>query len=209
MNNTSCKAPWKYGWLLLILFILAVALATIFYTADRDFTTYTNSLRTPFGDFVWLNITHTAGVVSYGLAVLSAIYLAFAWKRGKRMQAMAIVLSGIFSGIAVTVIKIVVQRNRPFKTLGTVQALGPKGGWSFPSGHTADAFFLAAILFILYPQKKLLLATVYIWAFLVAISRVYLGVHYYSDVLAGMAISSAMAILGYQAAFLMEKRLTV
>jgi undecaprenyl-diphosphatase len=74
----------------------------------------------------------------------------------------------------------------------------PPDQFSFPSGHTITAFAMALSLSMFYP---LLLIGLLFCAFSVALSRILLGMHFLSDVLAGAAIGSA---LGYAAALLLS-----
>jgi membrane-associated phospholipid phosphatase len=67
-------------------------------------------------------------------------------------------------------------------------------GYSFPSGHSSLAFSLAAGLSVAY-GKWYVSVPAYIWASTVGYSRMYLGVHYPSDVLAGAAIGVGSAYL--------------
>jgi undecaprenyl-diphosphatase len=87
-----------------------------------------------------------------------------------------------------------VRRPRPFHHLKGVQALiVPPDEFSFPSGHTGGAFLLAVILTAALPA---LAPFVFTWATLVGLSRVYLGVHYPGDVLAGLALGVISANVG-------------
>jgi len=74
----------------------------------------------------------------------------------------------------------------------------PPDQFSFPSGHTITAFAMALSLGIFYP---VMLLGLLFCAFSVALSRILLGMHFLSDVLAGAAIGSA---LGYAAALLLS-----
>ena len=65
--------------------------------------------------------------------------------------------------------------------------------FSFPSGHAAKAFLAATILSGFFVRRKKLFFTL---AALVAFSRIYLGVHYPSDVLAGFALGTFWLALG-------------
>jgi membrane-associated phospholipid phosphatase len=67
-------------------------------------------------------------------------------------------------------------------------------GYSFPSGHSSLAFSVAASVSLAY-KKWYITAPAYIWATTVGYSRIYLGVHYPSDVLAGAAIGIGSAYL--------------
>ena len=64
-----------------------------------------------------------------------------------------------------------------------------RGDSSFPSGHTLEAFAMAAAVSFLFSRRKIIF-TAYAWAVVVAYSRMALGVHYPTDVLAGMIIGT-------------------
>jgi len=65
--------------------------------------------------------------------------------------------------------------------------------FSFPSGHTAGAFLMATVVSSFFP---LMSAVFFAWAFLVGLSRIYLGVHYPTDVLAGMVVGICCGTTG-------------
>lgn len=97
------------------------------------------------------------------------------------------------SGITL-VLKYSVNRTRPFITYPDITKKSAAATPSFPSGHTSSAFALATSLSLSYP-KWYIIAPVYAWAGTVAYSRMDLGVHYPSDVLAGAAIGAGSAWL--------------
>jgi undecaprenyl-diphosphatase len=85
-----------------------------------------------------------------------------------------------------------VKRDRPFKNLSGVRFLiQPPDRFSFPSGHTASAIIFALILSLYYPVIDGFIMS---WASFVGISRVYLGVHYPSDVLAGLILGTCCSL---------------
>jgi undecaprenyl-diphosphatase len=94
--------------------------------------------------------------------------------------------------------KDIVKRQRPFVTYkdilnkSRVATLDP----SFPSGHTSSAFNTATFVSLSYP-KWYIIAPSFVYAGAVAYSRMYLGVHYPSDVLAGAALGAGTAWLTY------------
>lgn len=93
------------------------------------------------------------------------------------------------SHAAVRFLKVVVKRKRPYLTLPNLMVRGPKlKDLSFPSGHTAAAFSLATSFAAAFPSLSLVLAVL---AALVGISRMYVGMHYPSDVIFGAVLGSA------------------
>lgn len=88
-----------------------------------------------------------------------------------------------------------VRRRRPFNKLeGIKNRVVPPDEFSFPSGHSSAAFMIATLVTYYFPHLAI---PAYAWAFLVGFSRVLLGVHYPSDVLAGVSLgifSSTLAI---------------
>jgi membrane-associated phospholipid phosphatase len=92
-------------------------------------------------------------------------------------------------------LKKIVNRPRPFVTYSDIfQKDSHVGPYSFPSGHTSSAFALATSVSLCYPQWYIV-APMALWAITVGYSRMYLGVHYPSDVLVGALIGSGCAVL--------------
>ena len=108
---------------------------------------------------------------------------------------------GVMSGLALlgsllinnTLIKNLVARPRPYTRLEDLTILIPKPGkYSFPSGHTASSFASGVVFFRQLPKKWGVPALVL--AFLMGLSRLYVGVHYPTDVLAGMIVGALLAV---------------
>ena len=102
--------------------------------------------------------------------------------------------AAMFAAIALVQgpLKRLMPRNRPFKSrLAFVVGLEPVDS-SFPSGHTAGSFAAATALAAFYPDHRPLLLA---FASAVGLSRVYLGHHFVSDVLAGVALGSGLGAL--------------
>lgn len=85
-------------------------------------------------------------------------------------------------------------RIRPYETLTDLLFLIEKqSDFSFPSGHSASSFASAVVLFKQLPKRYGI--PILILAILIAFSRLYMGVHYPTDILAGILIGSIVALL--------------
>ncbi len=151
------------------------------------------SLQFDWLDSFWLFITqvHKSNFFVYFLApaillAMTYIYRARIWQPILAL-AFAILLA---DGLSYRVLKKSVDRARPFASEATgswVRQVGVAHGNSFPSNHAANCFAGAVVLAYFFRRTKYF---VYTFACLVALSRVALGVHFPSDVLAG-------ALLGF------------
>jgi membrane-associated phospholipid phosphatase len=93
-------------------------------------------------------------------------------------------------------VKELVKRPRPHVTYPDITASETETSLSFPSGHSSLAFATATALSLKYP-KWYVIAPTYFWACSVGYSRMNLGMHYPTDVLAGAVIGSGSAYLTY------------
>ncbi|MBC7588593.1 MAG: phosphatase PAP2 family protein [Chitinophagaceae bacterium] len=103
----------------------------------------------------------------------------------------------IISSIISTVSKKIIKRNRPSAIYPDIEAIGKAGSYSMPSGHTSDAFALATSVSVAY-RKWFVVAPVFVWAGAVGYSRLHLGVHYPTDVLAGAVVGAGSAYLSFK-----------
>ncbi|WP_238885147.1 phosphatase PAP2 family protein [Clostridium sp. YIM B02551] len=90
-------------------------------------------------------------------------------------------------------IKNLVRRERPFMSIHEIKLLiKAPSGFSFPSGHTASSFTASTILSSYFKKYR---AIIFSLAIIIGFSRIYLMVHYLSDVLGGAVLGIGMAIL--------------
>jgi undecaprenyl-diphosphatase len=131
------------------------------------------------------------GIVWYLLIVmLPVLYGAAAALK----PAIVMALTGALGVAIYTLLKRVFVRERPFITHAAIDLKGaPLDRYSFPSGHTLHAVSFAWQATAHFPELGWVLVPL---AALIAGSRVVLGLHYPSDVLAGAAIGAALAELG-------------
>jgi membrane-associated phospholipid phosphatase len=106
--------------------------------------------------------------------------------------ALAATAAAVLAGTLTTLLKQATDRPRPPLADPTIEPLvSLPNSTSFPSGHAATAFATATAVAVLYPRLKWPLLAV---AALVALSRVYLGVHFWSDVVVGSLLGGAIGL---------------
>lgn len=140
--------------------------------------------------------------LGYGYGVIpvdALLVLLLAWKRRMR--------EGLFAGMAIVgsallnvVGKQAFARDRP--TLW--ESIAPESSYSFPSGHAMGSMTLALVVILLaWPTRWRwpMVAAMTLFACMVGLSRVYLGVHYPSDILAGWMAASAWVVGVYALVF--------
>lgn len=149
-----------------------------------------DNIRTPALTNVVVLISRLgdAGIawIALGLALV-----AFARTR-RRGAAMLITLASEYV-ICDLIIKKLVLRPRPYLIISQLELLVPlESSTSFPSGHSASSFACAYILTCLFGKRG---AWAYLPASLIALSRIYVGVHYPSDVVAGILLGTVIGVV--------------
>lgn len=91
-------------------------------------------------------------------------------------------------------LKYSLYRERPFVTYPDIQKLSAAGNSSFPSGHTLEAFAIAFGISFLF-SKRVYSILIFAWAFLIAYSRMALGVHYPFDVISGILLGVTLSYI--------------
>jgi membrane-associated phospholipid phosphatase len=134
----------------------------------------------------------TTQIGSAGFAAVFAVGL-YVW--GNRQFAIELALGTLTLWLLVELIKAFTDRERPFNLLRETRVIGwHEPGLSFPSGHTAQTCFVAALC-ISHFQLSLGIATgLYGIAALVAFTRIYVGAHYPRDVIAGAILGLVWGI---------------
>ncbi len=139
-----------------------------------------SELLTPLLTFI--TTTGNGGLI---WIVLTCFLLAFKkTRKAGAVCAMALILSLVFTNL---LIKPLVARVRPYEVIeGLIPLIEKQRDFSFPSGHSSAAFAAAWVMLRKLPKK--LGAPAMVYAAIIAFSRLYLGVHYPSDVLAGIVL---------------------
>lgn len=154
-----------------------------------------NALRTPLLDPVVLFFTRlgNAGVL---FILLTVLLLVFPKTRKVGLAtALALLCSLLFTNL---ILKNLFQRVRPWDAFDFLVNMVVERDTSFPSGHTSAAFAFALAVVRAGPStwRKTKIAVV-VLAFLMGLSRLYVGAHYSTDVLAGALVGSLAGITGW------------
>jgi membrane-associated phospholipid phosphatase len=142
------------------------------------------------------------------IATPLSIILTGKFKKDKELTKKGLVIGASYLGNAVltTTLKNVIKRTRPFEAYPEqIYANSSHGGYSFPSGHTSSAFSTATSLTLAFP-KWYVAAPAFAYASAVGYSRLDLGVHYPSDVLAGALLGSGTAYLSWKINKALQKK---
>jgi undecaprenyl-diphosphatase len=108
-----------------------------------------------------------------------------------KLRALAMIVGVLITAVVVMTIKFTVRRRRPEGEWGMIyRSTDPH---SFPSGHAARAFMLAVIMLGMGPGWLGL--GLILWAVLVSLARVAMGVHYISDILVGWLIGLCLGMI--------------
>lgn len=122
--------------------------------------------------------------------ILFGILIRYGGRKG-RIAAVAVILLIVLSDqLGAKLLKELFQRIRPCNALNDILTpVGCTGSYSFPSNHALNNFAVAVFFYRLFPNLKWML---FLTAFLISLSRVYLGLHYPSDILGGALIGAAI-----------------
>lgn len=176
---------------------------SFFGNMQCDFLTYVAKLFTSFGDEMFV----------IPMVLLGAVLCLF---KKSRKYGVSLIFAVIIGTLVTNVIvKPMFLRVRPYNTLQGVAeywewykgaGMLSESDFSFPSGHTTGAFEMAIAMFLCFKSDKKKICWLFpAVALCVMGSRVYLMVHYASDVLAGLIVGTVAGCLGYLIAKLICK----
>ncbi|MFC2476087.1 MAG: phosphatase PAP2 family protein [Catonella sp.] len=142
-----------------------------------------NALLIPF------TLSNNAGIPCI-LIVAVFIYFKSLRKAGILMG-ISLLLEFLLNNL---IIKNLFARIRPYEVIdGLILLVGKAPDYSFPSGHTGSAFALAVVIFMVMDRKYGIIAL--ILASLMGFSRLYVGIHYPSDVLGGVILGVVTSVI--------------
>lgn len=218
-SQTQTRKPWYsiFTIELLFVFLLLFAMIIFIYAARMVFITqnsgfdervfnaikpYINPAATGFMQFITFLGKHTL------LIPLNFVLIAFFIYKKEKWFAIRIAALSLSSLLLMLVLKLYFQRARPL-----LPVIGEAKGFSFPSGHALiSVVFYGLLIHAIWHEVKtrwlrnLLVILFGILILLIAFSRIYLRVHYASDVIAGLAAGFIWLVLSLNMIQRIEKR---
>ncbi len=182
--------------LVFLLLFFSLLMLSLLFSAGQDMDSWLflyinqNAYRSAWLDRILLGVTQI-GNGAFSFLMVGVFYLF-----RQREFALELLFGTLTLWFTVEAIKALAERSRPFYLIEETNLIGwRERGKSFPSGHSSQAFFMASLLSHVFQAGLLLNLVLYGLAILVAFSRVYIGVHYPRDILAGAILGSVWALL--------------
>lgn len=204
----------RNGWRFVLLFVgvllplgCFVMLADDIHEAesfrfDQPLLLRAHAMASPFLDsaFIWISkIGYQWGVIPFDVLLVAVLLMRKRWREGSFAA-----LSFVGSALLNLGSKQIFQRHRP--TLW--ESIAPESTFSFPSGHAMGSMTLAATVVLLTWSTRWrwpVLIAAALFVLLVGYSRIYLGVHYPSDILGGWCVALAW-VIGVYALMYQQRR---
>ncbi|MGB7606273.1 MAG: phosphatase PAP2 family protein [Lutisporaceae bacterium] len=202
-NNINRHIRMFYGELCVFITFTAIAAFMIWHyygygswALDNNLDNFMSSIRNPLLDIIFRVITYTGEGISVGIIMTVMVVLFLYFKKSKEATLITIYMLGVWS--LNEILKDLIARPRPDISFHLVKAIG----FSMPSGHSMNfmAFMLLSLYFLwIHSRNKNMNINLTIimltYAILVGLSRVYLHVHYISDVITGWSIGASCAVI--------------
>jgi undecaprenyl-diphosphatase len=163
---------------------------------DQQLFVFLNNLGSPTFDGFWLFVTKQTHWTPFFLVLLVVIYKKIGWKQS--LFLLLFIASLItFTDQFTNLVKNNVQRLRPCNTpnlVGLIRVVKASDTFSFFSGHAANSMAVASFLYFSFRTQISWFKWLFLWPLVFAYSRIYLGLHFPLDILAGFAFGACVGL---------------
>lgn len=179
------------------------------YQWDWQLTVFLNNLSPEALDPFWSTITYSKYWIPFYI-VLVALFFYKSELKKSIIKVFFLLLCVGMTHLVTEVTKSAVQRLRPNVTpeiMDSLKVLYEPSNFSFFSGHASTSFAATVFIYLLLKSKFNHIGLIFIWAILFSLSRIFVGVHFVSDVIVGAFVGAIIAILFYKFDSYFENRL--
>lgn len=170
---------------------------------DQDITLWINGFHSEISDMVWSFFSSIPVWIPLYVLIIVFIIRQLGWRKGGIVVASAVITVIVCSSFS-HYMKELTERLRPlldaYMLENSLHVLETGGKYTFFSAHSANAFGLATSTYVglcmdkrtKYKNYAILM---YVWAALVAVSRIFVGKHYLGDVIVGICVGIVVGLL--------------
>ncbi len=189
------KIPYYFLRILILLFVI-LSFTNSSHAQNWDINLLKNINPQNPNSATWKAITNTAEPLSVAVPISMFALSLINNNQHLKKNAYQLAASLVVNAATTEGFKIIVNRDRPFVTYpnSVFPISTDEKNKSMPSGHTSFSFTTATSVYLMYPKWYIALPA-FAWATSVGYSRMYLGLHYPSDVLMGAVVGSGSAML--------------
>ena len=171
--------------------------------ADRNILLFIQE----FLRFEWLNpivifFTHLGDGGAVWILSAALLLIKKQYRKTGILAATALLIGFLVTNL---LLKNLIMRPRPYDAVLELHALVMERGWSFPSGHSTSSMAAGTVMFLRMPHTTGI--PILILAIIICLSRLYVGVHYPTDVICGALVGMFAAVCALQIVERREKKL--
>ncbi|NND63833.1 MAG: phosphatase PAP2 family protein [Flavobacteriaceae bacterium] len=166
---------------------------------DRELFIYLNSLGIEQFDSFWLFVTKIESWIFLFIIFTFLLFKFYGFKKGGVVFLFVLLTFGI-TFLATHLTKVGVARFRPSNNpllVDVIRVLQNPTDFSFFSGHASSSFSITLFVVLVLRKYSKWIYLAFVWPLLFVLSRIYVGVHYPSDLLVGALVGSVFAVTGY------------
>lgn len=164
---------------------------------DWELMVFLNNLSPDALDAFWTFVTYTRHWIPFFIFLIVLFFYKTPLKKA------SLQLSFLLFGVGITHLiteftKYLVERDRPNSTEGIMKLLKvlyEPSNFSFFSGHASTSFAATVFIYLTLKSKFKHLGFIFIWPILFSLSRIFVGVHFPSDIIVGAFVGSMLAIM--------------